>query len=350
MNALENETSVDAVQAAIHYSHYLYWDVPSTEVLDKAIGLIRKHPLSELASLLPHCLLRLGALCRRMDEFPRAVVNLNQAKEEFELLGDMGRAAECCLELASVYIMLAKYPEAINVLDTARGHFKAIDDRRGISDYLAMLGRVYHRQGDFTNASAVLIESQAICATLRDHACVAVRAQVLGIIYRTEGKLDEAIKALDEADAYFTTAFIAPYYVAENIYNHGIVYYMQRHYDQSDDALTRAYGDFTLLGNHGMMAWCLFHQGELNLRRGRLENARELFGMAKSKFERMRWVQAVIDCLLGEARVFAALHQVDNVSKSCSEALTIIGDQKGYENSILEIEELLHNSETKDNA
>jgi len=72
--------------------------------------------------------------------------------------------------------------------------------------------------------------------------------------------------------------------------------------------------------------------------------------MAKSKFEKMRWAQAIIDTLFGEARVFAALHQVDNVHQSCSEALTIIGDQKGYENNIREIKELLRDSETEDNA
>ena len=345
MNALENDTSVDAVQAAIHYSHYLYWDVPSAEVLDKAIGLIRKHPSPELDSLMPHCLLRLGMLFRRVDEFPRAVSNLNQAKEGFESLGDRGRTAECCLELAAVYMLLAKYPEAVDLLHIARDHFEAIDDQRGISDYLSVLGRVYHKQGYFTKASAVLIESQDICTTLGDRARVALRAHYLGIVYRTQGKLDESIKALDEAGAYFTTTFVAPYYVAENIYNHGVVYYLQQRYDQSDDALARAYDRFKLLGNHGMMTWCLFHQGELNLRRGRLEQASELFGMAKSKFEKMRWAQSIIDSLLGEARVFAALHQVADVHKSCSEALTIIGNQKGYENNILEIEELLHSSE-----
>jgi hypothetical protein len=47
-------------------------------------------------------------------------------------------------------------------------------------------------------------------------------------------------------------------------------------------ALARAYDRLELLGNHGMVAW----QGELNLRRDRLEKPSELLGMAKASSRR----------------------------------------------------------------
>ena len=76
--------------------------------------------------------------------------------------------------------------------------------------------------------------------------------------------------------------------------------------------------------------------------RGHLEQAGELFGMAKRKFENMGpgWTKPVIDCIMGEARVFAALHQIDNVRHSCSDAKAITGDQEGYEENFLEMKQL----------
>ena len=365
INALENETSVDAIQATIHYSHYLYWNVPSTEVLEKAIDLIsspklgslmprylrrlrrfykrmynfiRRHSSPEPDLLLARCLLRLGVLYKRMDDFPRAVSKLLAAKKIFEFLENSGEAAECCLQLANVYMMEAMHNEAIDVLAVARRHLEANNDQRGLSDYLEILGRVYRRQGNYTKASEALVESRAKCSG--DPACVAIRGHVLGIIYRTQGRLDEAITVLDEAGRHFKR-FGPPYYVANNIYNLGIVYYMQRHYDKANQTLSEAYDGFEALGNHGMMSWCLYQRGELSLMRGRLEEAGELYGKAMRKFEKLGWAQAVVECLWGQARVFAALYQVDDAQQSCNDALAIIGDQESYEDILLKIRELL---------
>jgi tetratricopeptide (TPR) repeat protein len=330
MNALENQISIDAVQATIHYSHYLYWNVPSTELLNKAINLIPKQPSNELDFMMPHCLLRLGMLSKRMDDFSQAVTNLNESKQQFELLGNPSMAAECCLQLAHVYMMQAKLSKAIVVLDTARNHSEAIKDENGISDYFEVLGRVYRRQGQYIKAAAALNKSKAICKKLDDKACVAIRAHYLGLTYRTEGKLDDAIIALNEADAYFNQAFVPPYYVANNIYNLGVVYYMQQHYDKADATLAQAYDSFITLGNYAMISWSTFHQAELHRMQGHLRKANELFAAAMDNFEKMRWTEGVIHCHLGQARVFTALYQVNDARESCSHALTLIGDQEGY--------------------
>jgi tetratricopeptide (TPR) repeat protein len=330
MNALENETSVDAVQAALHYSHYLYWNVPSTELLDKAINSIGRHPSPELNSMMPHCLLILGRLSKRLDDFPRALSSLTEARVQFESLGNLGGAAECCLHLASVYIVLPKHKEAVDVLTTALHHFKAVGDQRGISDYFEMLGRAHRKQGNFAEALAALHKGQAICTTLNDLVCTAKRTHAFGIVYRTQGNLEAAVTALNEAGDYFIV-FGPPYYIAETRYNLGIVYYMQQLYVQADIALAQAYNSYKALGNHGGGSWCLFHRGELNRMRGHFEEANLFFEKAKRRFEKVGWTEAVVYCLLGRARAFAALHKVDEAYQSCREASTIIGDQEGYD-------------------
>jgi tetratricopeptide (TPR) repeat protein len=329
MDALENEISVDAVQATLHYSHYVYWNVPSTEVLDKAIDSIRRHPSSELNSMMPHCLLILGRLSKRLVDFPGAPSSLMEARTRFESLGNLGGAAECCLHLASVYTVLPKHKEALDMLATARGYFNATDDLRGLSDYFEMLGRAHRKQGKFVEALAALNEAQTICTTLNDSVCTAIRTHTFGIVYRTQGNLEEAVAALNKADGYFT-AFGPPYYVAETHYNLGIVYYMQQHYDQADKLLSQVYDSYKTIENHGV-SWCLFHRGELNRRRGHFEVANNFFEKAKHSFKKVGWTEAIVYCLLGQARIFVALHKVDEAYQSCHEALTIIGDREGYD-------------------
>jgi tetratricopeptide (TPR) repeat protein len=227
MDALENDITVDAVQAALHYSHYLYWDVPSTDVLDKAVDSIRRHPSPELNSTMPHCLLALGRLSKRLVDLPGALSSLSEARTRFEALGNLGGAAECCLHLASVYTILPKSKETLDMLATARDYFNATDNLRGLSDYFEMLGRAHRKQGNFVEALAALNEAQTICTMLNDSVCTAMRTHAFGIVYRSQENLEEAVAALNKADDYFT-AFGPPYFVAETHYNLGIVYYMQQ--------------------------------------------------------------------------------------------------------------------------
>jgi tetratricopeptide (TPR) repeat protein len=228
-------------------------------------------------------------------------------------------------------MVLPDHKKAIDVLATARNHSETIDDQRGISDYFDMLGRAHRKHGNSAEALAALNKARAICITLKDDVCTAKRTHTLGIVYRTYGlKLKEAVAALNEAGDHFKI-FGPPYYIAETRYNLGIAHYMQQDYEQADDMLAQAYDSYEGLGNSGGGSWCLFHRGELNRKRGHFEEANNFFEMAKGRFEKVGWTEAAVYCLLGRARTFVALHEVDKAYQSCQEALTKIGNRESYD-------------------
>ena len=328
MDALKHEPTLDAIHAAIHYSQYLHWNLPSTEVLETAIDSIRKHPSSNLGTLMPLCLQRLGTMLRRLDRYHRAIAALTEAEEGFKTLGDTNGTANCHLELAPVYRLQEKDEQAIASLATAQEYFEYAGNRIGISQCHQSRGFVLQHQHKYTEAATQATEAEAICIDLNDHACVIRSRYALGFVYarhcRSGGDhCEEAIKLLSEARNWYLT--YGPRIMAEqSLYSLGIVYYSQRKYDQANSALIEAYKGFEALNNHGSMALSLLHLGEMNRFRGYLEEARVFYSDCRRKSQEIDHPLWVAYCSVGEARVLAALHRVDDAKQAYHDGLTIL--------------------------
>jgi tetratricopeptide (TPR) repeat protein len=330
MNSLEHETSVDAVCAAIDYSHYLHWNTPSTAVICKAIDSIRKHPSSQLCSLMPQCLLRLGRILIRLDDYPLAISTLKEAEECSKALADWSKAGTSQVRIAEAYDQLGKHAAALSSLATAQNYFEICEDRFGKANCLQGYGRVYRLQGKYAEAATAFVEAQAIYKSLGKQAHVTQCVHYLGITYRTQGKLDEAIKCLSEAHDHYAT--FGPRLDATNcLYNLGIVYYSQKRYNEADIALSQAHDSYKALGNRGGMAWCRYHTGELNRRRACFDQANLSFQEAMHQNQEIRNAHGVVICLQGQARVFAAIHEVEAAKQMYCDALAAMENQGSHD-------------------
>jgi tetratricopeptide (TPR) repeat protein len=338
MNALDDQTSVHAIQSALNYSNYLYWHIATTDVLSKAIESIQSHASPELDLLLPHCLFRLGRLLFRLDEYHPAISVLKKAEARFRVLEDWRNVAECSLCIAYVYRLLGKYKLAVQSATTAQTYFATTGHLLNVSYALQELGRIYDEQDKHTEAMAAFAEAQAVCTDLGDRACLVQCHRCFGITFTSQGRYEEAIALLTEARNYYLE-FGSRFHAETTLYNLGIVYCLQRNYDEADAALTEAHAGFKVLGNHASMAWCQYRLGELNRLRGHFEEAIGFFQRAVQRFEKIGKNHRVANCLAGQARVFAALGQVQGARQLFNDALRAMGNHECYDDFILTFKE-----------
>jgi len=269
---------------------------------------------------MPLCLQRLGTILSRLAHDRPAISTLKEAEEGFKALGDANGTASCHLELAPVYRLQEKDEQAIASLATAQEYFEYAGNRIGVSQCHQSRGFVLQHQRKYTEAAAQATEAEAICVDLNDHSCVIKSRYALGFIYTRHclsggGNCEEAIKLLSQARNWYLT-YGPRVMVERSLYNLGIVYYSQRKYDEANSALTEAYKGFESQKHHAMMAWSLLHLGEMNRFRGYWEEARVFYSDGRRKFQEIDHPLWVAYCLVGEARVLAALHRVDDAKQA----------------------------------
>jgi tetratricopeptide (TPR) repeat protein len=329
MNALEDEVDTDAIHGAIHYSNYLYWNVPSTEVLDKAIDAINAHPSPELNRLMPLCLLKLGRLLSRLDRYHEAIPTLKRAEERYQNIGDWQGVAECHLMLAYIYRLLGMFQSAQRSATMAQKWFNTAGNSLGVSRALQSRARVHAGQGQVMEANIDINEAQRICMTLGDRSCAHECLRIRGIICTKLGKYDEAIALFTETQTYYL-ALGSRFQAAISLQNLGIAYYLQGAYNQADAALTESYDSLKALGNRGAMAWGLYFLGELGRIRGNPEEAMAFFHRAMLEFEEMGNAHEIANCLAGQARVSAANGQLEKAQDLFRNALDVLENHERY--------------------
>jgi tetratricopeptide (TPR) repeat protein len=97
-------------------------------------------------------LLRIGATCSWLAQYPKAIAKLNEAIRLFTSLNDREGICRGYFELSRLYININEYTIAGDYLKRALNDAEQLNSTRLISQILLRLGMVSHFEGDFASA------------------------------------------------------------------------------------------------------------------------------------------------------------------------------------------------------
>ncbi|MEW6736223.1 MAG: sigma 54-interacting transcriptional regulator [Acidobacteriota bacterium] len=117
-----------------------------------ALACYESEPLLLPDKLQAELLLRIGATCTRLSQYPRAMARLTEALRLFTLLSDNEGITRGYFELSQLYVNINEYTIARDYLARALGQAESLANRRLMAQILLRLGLVAHFEGDFGNA------------------------------------------------------------------------------------------------------------------------------------------------------------------------------------------------------
>lgn len=312
LDALKYKPDAEAILAASHYSNYLIENMYDLEVPRRAVEAIRKFSSPEIDLLLPLCLLRLGTLYAKLDQYPQALDTLKEAEEGYKWLNQSEGVGKALYAIADVHRIRGDHSQATELIAQAYKEFEAIGSPRDISRCLRNLGIIYFANDSYQEAVQTMIDAQNACPS-EDITCLNDCKRELGMVYRKENPA-EAIRLLREARAYY---LLHGFYIsaAHCLYQQSIAHYRQKDYVLAERGLIEAYAEFKHLGDCGQMGYCVYHQGVLNAKRWFVFKALRLFEQSRAMFEHMENPLMDAFSLLNKARVSAALCRANDAQR-----------------------------------
>ncbi|KIM86429.1 hypothetical protein PILCRDRAFT_4924, partial [Piloderma croceum F 1598] len=124
-NAVETHPSTDLVNIVLEVSDFLLNTVPSTELLDSIMVVVK-----EIGSPIQQAFVsqRMGDILYMQTKYPEASHTLTETRRQFLEIGDVLGAAQCSRSLGDILRMQDKYPEASDTLTETRRQFLEIGD------------------------------------------------------------------------------------------------------------------------------------------------------------------------------------------------------------------------------
>lgn len=334
-DALQSDFDIKTIAAVLHYSEYLEKNIASTDLLQKALSLARNHSSPEIRDMVPHCLLQLGRLFIRTDDYERAVSSLSESADLYGTRSDFNGVADCQLSLGDVYRLRRWEREAVSSYSRARDCYESVGNRRGVSKSLQGLALTRYEHGNVVEAVRALFEAEAICTSLRDRACIVNCRAKLGRVYRYTNAT-AAIKLLSEAHDYYLASRL-PRDASIVLYDIGIAQYAQGDFDNSVLTLSNSYGGAEALGNQSQMGYCLLHMGELEQIRGRFGAAHAHLASAADIFERVGNAQVHAIALQSRARISVIMCKIGDAEEWYGKASSAMEGDNGYDEYVVNI-------------
>jgi tetratricopeptide (TPR) repeat protein len=145
-----------------------------------------------------HALIDLGAICRRLGRYHRAIACSQESLAIFRELGDRDSQAASLTNLGAAHEWLGQHDNAIACLQESFGIYQELGDRHGQAHSLSNLGITYERLGQYDQAVACLQESLTIRRQLGARHGQANSLTSLGEVYRRLGRYHQAVARLQE--------------------------------------------------------------------------------------------------------------------------------------------------------
>jgi len=214
-----------------------------------------------------------------------AVRLLDEARREFEQLGEKDLAARTLVDLARAHARLDQPGEALHYLLASERALEAreVVDRTLELQVQRMLSNVYVRMRDFVAADLRAERALAIAQDVSDPDALAKLYSGLALTRQEQGDTETAIgyarKSLDLYEQLNRQVA-----VAETWNTLGWLYVQRGHYGKATEALGRAESLARAARSDSLLGWITSTRADLALARGNLDEAIELAdGLIESK-------------------------------------------------------------------
>ncbi|TDL24337.1 TPR-like protein [Rickenella mellea] len=257
LNLCLDECSKDAdiFNTVISYSQFLYFTIPSTALIQKAIAMYNLLCMNDKSGA-AECLLSLGNIARTLQSYPEAISALKEAHAEFQQTGNKKSAAHCLKSLGDIATMTYKYLEGISALKEAQIEFEQVGDKRGVAQCLHSLGNIATMVNMHAEAALALEDAQAIFQHIGDRLGVAYCLKGLGDIAIMLSKHSEAMSILKEAQTVFQQIG-DKLGVAQCLQSLGDNFRILHSYSEAISSLKEAQFEFQQIGYKLGVAHCL---------------------------------------------------------------------------------------------
>ena len=157
MDATQYGSDEAALDALLAFSWYQYWARPRTEVIEHTISLARAAQNRRCVAEGLRCQ---GHVFYKLDRYEDACVAFQEARDEFQTLGESLSAAQCLLKLSEIYRFQQRSVKVRVAVKTANEELQNLGDAHGIADGLLHLGEYYSYIWQPAEAHAALEEAQ----------------------------------------------------------------------------------------------------------------------------------------------------------------------------------------------
>jgi tetratricopeptide (TPR) repeat protein/transcriptional regulator with XRE-family HTH domain len=141
----------------------------------------------------------LGYLARLTDDYPAAVLALEEALGLYRELGNRLGQANALSNLGTIRLMTDEYPAAMQPLEEALGLYRDLDDRLGLAISLSLLGLVQKQTDAYPAAVRTLQEALGVYRDLDNRLGLASVLVYLGDALQLTGDYPAAVRTLQEA-------------------------------------------------------------------------------------------------------------------------------------------------------
>jgi tetratricopeptide (TPR) repeat protein len=332
-NAVKRHPSADLVDIVLKVSDFLLHTVPSTELLDTIMVLVKEigspiqqarvselmgrvfymqHKYTDASDTLKEarrqyleighvhgaarCFTSLGYIFYLQAKYTEGFNTLTEARRQFLEIGDVIGAAQCLQSLGNILRMQAKYIVASDTLAEARRQFLEIGDVLSAAQCFKSLGVILHMQTKYTEAFDTLTEARRQFLEIGDVLGAAQCFRGLGDILRMEGKYTEAFDTLTEARRQFLEIGDV-LGAAHCLRSLGVILRMQGKYTETFDTLTEARRQFLEIGHVLGAAQCLRNLGDIPRMQGKYTEASDTLTEARRQFLEIGHVLGAAQCL-----------------------------------------------------
>jgi tetratricopeptide (TPR) repeat protein/tRNA A-37 threonylcarbamoyl transferase component Bud32 len=147
--------------------------------------------------------LREAMASEAVTDYERELKAANRAYEAARKRGERGMIPEACYFRGGSYIGMGKYREAIAPLEEARQNYEELGDRGGVGYILSALAETRVKFGEFDQAIRDAQQALAIFRETGDQLHLAWNTGTIGHIYELHGDRAQAVKYYEQALAMF---------------------------------------------------------------------------------------------------------------------------------------------------
>jgi adenylate cyclase len=133
------------------------------------------------------CQKALGGLARQRGDYEAALKWLEQARTNWESLGDQDGVSQVVIEMGIVFLRKGDYAEARKYLDEGRTLAQTIGDKWSTALALNHLGNVIFHQGDYETARTLYEESLSLRREVSDKWGISASLNNLGLVAGRQG-------------------------------------------------------------------------------------------------------------------------------------------------------------------
>jgi tetratricopeptide (TPR) repeat protein len=316
-NAIKRHPSADLVDTVLKVSDFLLNTVPSTELLDTIIVLVK-----EIGSPIQQAWVSefMGWILLMQAKYTEASDTLQEARRQFLEIGDVLGAARCFRGLGDILRMQAKYIEASDTLTEARRQFLEIGDVLGAAYCSKSLGNILNGQAKYTEAFDTLTEARRQFLEIGDIVGAAECFRSLGDILLMQGKYTEAFDTLTEARRQFLEIgdVLGAAYCSKSL---GNILNVQAKYTEASDTLTEARRQFLEIGDVHGVAQCLKSLGNILRMQAKYIEASDTLTEARRQF-------LEIGDVLGTAQCFRSFGDILRMQGKYTEAFDTLTEAR----------------------